>query len=135
MTRDDKRPRQPRLTDGEREKARRAKRRKQRQDDHRLKAAADPENLAEEWQDREKWSMCSGKKPKAGQRRKNEGWRDEQGKSTTEGIEGQQRQEVSPDARQSQPAAVGSWRNGAGKQGQHGGRGKGRRGPGNRKAS
>ena len=36
MTRDDKRPRQPRLTDGEREKARRAKRRKKRQDDHLL---------------------------------------------------------------------------------------------------
>ena len=53
MTRDDKRPRQPRLTDGEREKARRAKRRKQRQDDHRLKTAADPEKLAEERQDRE----------------------------------------------------------------------------------
>ena len=48
MTRDDKRPRQPRMTDGEREKARRAKRRKQRQDDHRLKTAADPEKLAEE---------------------------------------------------------------------------------------
>ena len=73
MTRDDKRPRQPRLTDGEREKARRAKRRKQRQDDYRLKTAADPENLAEEWQGREKWSLCSGRKPKAGQRRKNEG--------------------------------------------------------------
>ena len=43
------------MTDGEREKARRAKRRKQRQDDHRLKIAADPEKLAEERQDREKW--------------------------------------------------------------------------------
>ena len=48
MTRDDKRPRQPRLTDGEREKARRAKRRKKRQEDHRLTIAADPEKLAEE---------------------------------------------------------------------------------------
>lgn len=73
MTRDDKRPRQPRMTDGERERARRAKRRKQRQDDHRLKTAADPENLAEEWQGRGKWPLCSGKKSKAGQRRKNEG--------------------------------------------------------------
>ena len=73
MTRDDKRPRQPRMTDGEREKARRAKRRKQRQDDHRLKTAADPENLAEERQCREKRSKGSGKKLKAAQRRKNEG--------------------------------------------------------------
>lgn len=73
MTRDDKRPRQPRMTDGELEKARRAKRRKQRQDDHRLKIAADPENLAEEWQCRGEWSLCSGKKSKAGRRRKNEG--------------------------------------------------------------
>ena len=72
MTRDDKRPRQPRLTDGEREKARRAKRRKQRQDDHRLKIASDPENLAEEWQCRGGCSLCSGKKSKAGHRRKNE---------------------------------------------------------------
>lgn len=39
MTRDDKRPRQPRLTDGEREKARRAKRRKQRQERHTVKQA------------------------------------------------------------------------------------------------
>ena len=73
MTRDDKRPRQPRLTDGEREKARRAKRRKQRQDDHLLKIVADPEKMAEEWQCRGEWSLCSGKKSKAGQRRKNEG--------------------------------------------------------------
>ena len=73
MTRDDKRPRQPRLTDGEREKARRAKRRKKRHEDHGLTIAADPEKMAEERQDREKWSRCSGKKSKAGQRRKNEG--------------------------------------------------------------
>ena len=73
MTRDDKRPRQPRLTDGEREKARRAKRRKKRQDDHGLTIAADPEKMAEERQDREKWSRYSGKKSKAVQRRKNEG--------------------------------------------------------------
>ena len=73
MTRDDKRPRQPRQTDGEREKARRAKRRKKRQEDHCLKIAADPEKLAEERQDRGKWPRCSGKKSKAGQRRKNEG--------------------------------------------------------------
>ena len=73
MTRDDKRPRQPRLTDGEREKARRAKRRKKRQDDHCLTIAADPEKMAEERQDREKWSRYSGKKSKAVQRRKNEG--------------------------------------------------------------
>ena len=69
MTRDDKRPRQPRLTDGEREKARRAKRRKQRQDDHRLKTAADPEKLAEERELR----LGGGKQSKAAQRRKNEG--------------------------------------------------------------
>ena len=61
------------MTDGEREKARRAKLRKQRQDDHRLKIAADPENLAEEWQSREKRSQGSGKQSKAAQRRKNEG--------------------------------------------------------------
>ena len=73
MTRDDKRPRQPRLTDGEREKARRAKRRKKRQDDHCLTISADPEKMAEERQDREKWSRYSGKKSKAVQRRKNEG--------------------------------------------------------------
>ena len=73
MTRDDKRPRQPRLTDGEREKARRAKRRKKRQDDYRLKIAADPENLAEECPSREKRSQGSGKQSKAAQRRKNEG--------------------------------------------------------------
>ena len=73
MTRDDKRPRQPRLTDGEREKARRAKRRKKRHEDHCLTIAADPEKMAEERQDREKWSHGSGKKSKAGQRRKNEG--------------------------------------------------------------
>ena len=73
MTRNERRPTQPRLTDGECEKARRAKRRKQRQDDHRLKTAADPEKLAEEWQCRGGWSLCSGKKSKAGQRRKNEG--------------------------------------------------------------
>lgn len=60
MTRDDKRPRQPRLTDGERERARRAKRRKQRQDDHRLTIAADPEKLAEERELRA--SMGSGRK-------------------------------------------------------------------------
>ena len=60
MTRDDKRPRQPRMTDGEREKARRAKRRKQRQDDHRLTIAADPKKLAEERELRA--SMGSGRK-------------------------------------------------------------------------
>ena len=70
MTRDDKRPR---LTDGEREKARRAKRRKKRQEDHRLTIAADPGKMAEERHDREKWSRYSGKKSKAVQRRKNEG--------------------------------------------------------------
>ena len=69
MTRDDKRPRQPRLTDGEREKARRSKRRKQRQDDHRLKIAADPEKLAEERELR----ASMGLRSKAAQRRKNEG--------------------------------------------------------------
>ena len=73
MTRDDKRPRQPRLTDGEREKARRAKRRANHQWGHRLMMAADPEKMAEERQDREKWSRYSGKKSKAAQRRKNEG--------------------------------------------------------------
>ena len=73
MTRDEKRPLKARLTDGEREKARRAKRRKKWQDDHCLTIAADPEKLAEERQDREKWSHGSGKKSKAGQRRKNEG--------------------------------------------------------------
>ena len=73
MTRDDKRPRQPRLTDGEREKARRAKRRKQRQDDHRLKIAADPEQLAEERELRASMGSSGGKQSKAGQRRKNEG--------------------------------------------------------------
>ena len=73
MTRDDKRPRQPRLTDGEREKARRAKRRKQRQDDNRLKIAADPEKLAEERELRASMGSGGGKKSKAGQRRKNEG--------------------------------------------------------------
>ena len=73
MTRDDKRPRQPRLTDGEREKARRAKRRKQRQDDHRLKTAADPEKLAEERELRASKGSSGGKKSKAAQRRKNEG--------------------------------------------------------------
>ena len=73
MTRDDKRPRQPRLTDGEREKARRAKRRKQRQDDHRLTIAADPEKLAEERELRASMGSGGGKKSKAGQRRKNEG--------------------------------------------------------------
>lgn len=72
MTRDDKRPRQPRLTDGERERARRAKRRKQRQEDHRLTIAADPEKLAEERELRA--SMGSGgKQSKAAHRRKNEG--------------------------------------------------------------
>lgn len=73
MTRDERRPTQPRLTDGEREKARRAKRRKKRQDDHCLTIAADPEKMAEDRQDREKWSRYSGKSSKAGQRRKNEG--------------------------------------------------------------
>ena len=73
MTRDDKRPRQPRMTDGERERARRAKRRKQRQDDHRLKIAADPEKLAEERELRASMGSGSGKKSKAAQRRKNEG--------------------------------------------------------------
>ena len=72
MTRDDKRPRQPRLTDGEREKARRAKRRKQRQDDHRLKTAADPEKLAEEWQLLCGLSLWIGSKPRAAQRRENQ---------------------------------------------------------------
>ena len=72
MTRDDKRPSQPRQSAGEREKARRAKRRKKRHEDHCLTIAADPEKLAEERQDREKWSRRSGKKSKAGQRRKNE---------------------------------------------------------------
>ena len=73
MTRDDKRPRQPRLTDGEREKARRAKRRKQRQDDHRLKIAADPEKLAEERELRASMGSGGGKQSKAARRRKNEG--------------------------------------------------------------
>lgn len=50
-----------------------AKRRKKRQDDHCLTIAADPGKMAEERQDREKWSRYSGKKSKAGQRRKNEG--------------------------------------------------------------
>ena len=72
MTRDDKRPRQPRLTDGERENARRAKRRKQRQDDHRLKTAADPEKLAEERELRALMGLGGGKQSKAAQRRKNE---------------------------------------------------------------
>ena len=73
MTRDDKRPRQPRLTDGEREKARRAKRRKQRQDDHRLKIAAYPEKLAEERELRAAMGSRGGKQSKASRRRKNEG--------------------------------------------------------------
>ena len=73
MTRDDKRPRQPRLTDGEREQARRAKRRKQRQDDHRLKTAADPEKLAEERELRASKGSGGGKQSRAAQRRKNEG--------------------------------------------------------------
>ena len=73
MTRDDKRPRQPRLTDGEREKARRAKRRKQRQDDNRLKIAADPEKLAEERELRSCKGSSGGKQSKAARRRKNEG--------------------------------------------------------------
>ena len=73
MTRDDKRPRQPRLTDGEREQARRAKRRKQRQDDHRLTIAADPEKLAEEREMRALMGSRGGKQSKAAQRRKNEG--------------------------------------------------------------
>ena len=72
MTRDDKRPRQPRLTDGERERARRAKRRKQRQDDHRLKTAADPEKLAEERELRASKGSGGGKQSRAAQRRKNE---------------------------------------------------------------
>ena len=72
MTRDDKRPSQPRLTDGEREKARRAKRRKQRQDDHRLTTAADPEKLPEERELRASMGSSGGKKSRAGQRRKNE---------------------------------------------------------------
>ena len=72
MTRDDKRPRQPRLTDGEREKARRAKRRKQRQDDHRLKIAADPEKLAEERELRASMGSGGGTQSKAARRRKNE---------------------------------------------------------------
>ena len=73
MTRDDKRPRHPRLTDGEREKARRAKRRKQRQDDRRLKIAADPEKLAEERELRACKGSSGGKQSKAARRRKNEG--------------------------------------------------------------
>ena len=73
MTRDDKRPRQPRLTDGEREKAHKAKRRKQRQEDHLLRIAADPENLAEERDLRASMGSGGGKKSKAAQRRKNEG--------------------------------------------------------------
>ena len=72
MTRDDKRPRQPRMTDGEREEARRAKRRKQRQDDHRLKIAADPEKLAEERELRASKGSSGGKQSKAAPRRKNE---------------------------------------------------------------
>ena len=72
MTRDDKRPRHPRLTDGEREKARRAKRRKQRQDDHRLTTAADPEKLAEERELRASMGLSGGKQSKAARRRKNE---------------------------------------------------------------
>ena len=73
MTRDDKRPRQPRLTDGEREKARRAKRRKQRQEDHRLKIAADPDKMAEEREVRVSMGSGGRKQSKAAQRRKNEG--------------------------------------------------------------
>ena len=73
MTRDDKRPTQPRLTDGEREKARRAKRRAERQADHRLTIAADPEKMAEEREVRVSMGSGSGKKSKAAQRRKNEG--------------------------------------------------------------
>ena len=73
MTRDDKRPRQPRLTDGEREKARRAKRRKQRQDDHCMTIAADPEKMAEERELRASMGSGSRNKSKAAQRRKNEG--------------------------------------------------------------
>ena len=73
MTRDDKRPRQPRLTTAEREQARGAKRRKQHQDDHLLTIAADPEKMAEERELRASMGSGSGKKPKAGQRRKNEG--------------------------------------------------------------
>ena len=61
MTRDDKRPTQPRLTDGEREKARRAKRRAERQADHRLTIAADPEKMAEE---REQAAFRSGRNGK-----------------------------------------------------------------------
>ena len=72
MTRDDKRPRQPRLTDGERERARRAKRRKQRQDDYRLKTAADPEKLAEERELRASMGSGGGTQSKAARRRKNE---------------------------------------------------------------
>ena len=45
------------------------KRRKQRQDDHRLKTAADPEKLAEERELR----ASMGLRSKAGQRQKNEG--------------------------------------------------------------
>ena len=73
MTRNERRPTQPRLTDGECEKARRAKRRKQRQDDHRLKTAADPEKLAEERELRASKGSGGGKQSKAAQRRKNEG--------------------------------------------------------------
>lgn len=73
MTRDERRPTQPRMTDGEREMARRAKRRANHQWGHRLTMAADPEKMAEERQDRESWSRGSGKQQQAGQRRKNEG--------------------------------------------------------------
>ena len=38
-----------------------------------MEIAADPEKMAEERQDRGKWYRRSGKKSKAGQRRKNEG--------------------------------------------------------------
>ena len=73
MTRNERRPTQPRMTDGEREKARRAKRRKKRQDDHRLKIAADPEKMAEERELRATMGSGSGKQSKAAQRRRNEG--------------------------------------------------------------
>ena len=74
MTRDDKRPRQPRMTDGEREKARRAKRRAERQADHRLTIAADPEKMAEEREQAAFRSLGGGKGRKAalrGRKRQN----------------------------------------------------------------
>ena len=73
MTRNDKRPTQPRMTDGDREKARRAKRRANVQLSHALTIAADPEKLAEERELKAAIGSGGGKQSKAGQRRKNEG--------------------------------------------------------------